>query len=305
MPDKAARKAEKYICCQCGNDLPLANFIKSSSSIFAGLGHLPICKSCIVREFKKYKIEYQSAQRAMQRLCMMFDIYFDAALFDKCPDDDNTVVGSYIRRTNLGQYKGRTFDTTIEEGFYFTGEKSRIDMAPPNKEKELAPIDPRLTEKWGEGLAKMDYSMLEDHYRYLKSANPNCDSNQEIFIIDLCFTKMQQMRAVRESRVDDYSKLTESYRKTFAQAGLKTVQDAGANNEDCWGVWQERIAQYTPEEYYRNKKLYRDFDGIGSYFERFVLRPLRNLMHGTQERDSEYCVLDDGDDHDDEFSDSE
>ena len=35
---------------------------------------------------------------------------------------------------------------------------------------------------------------------------------------------------------------------------------------------------------------YGDFDGIGEYFERFVKRPLRNLMMGGNERDKEYYV---------------
>ena len=242
----------------------------------------------------------------MQRICMMFDIYYDAALFNKCYDDDDTIVGNYMRQLNLGQYRGRTFDTSIEEGLFFTGEKSKT-VAPLVEvltEEDSEPIDPRLIAQWGAGLSKTDYEILDSHYKYLKSANPNCDSNQEIFITDLCYTKMQQMRAVRENRTSDYNTMTESYRKTFMQAGLKTTQDMSASNEDCWGVWQERIAQYTPEEYYRNKKLYRDFDGIGDYFERFVLRPLRNLMHGTQDRDPEYCVKD-ADENDIEYTDSE
>ena len=113
------------------------------------------------------------------------------------------------------------------------------------------------------------------------------------------------MRAVRESRVDDYNKLTESYRKTFTQAGLKTVQENTVNDDDCWGVWQARIAKYTPEEYYKNKKLYKDFDGLQDYIERFVLRPLRNLMFGTQDRDKEYYVHEESEDVDDSYADSE
>ena len=44
------------------------------------------------------------------------------------------------------------------------------------------------------------------------------------------------------------------------------------------------------KEYYKDKSLYKDFDGLGDYFERFVKRPLRNLMTGSTDRDFEYCV---------------
>lgn len=297
--------ATKYTCCQCGENLALNRFFKSNSELYAGIGHLPTCKDCLVREYKRYRIEYQNAHRAMQRLCMMCDIYYDAALFDKCYDDDDTIVGNYIKRTNIRQYKGRTFDTTIHEsGLYFTGEQSN-DVPDEAGEGQETPIDPRLIEKWGAGLTQMDYDLLENHYRQIKSSNPKCDNNQELFIFDLCYTKMQQMKAIRENRVDDYNKMTELYRKTFSQAGLKTVQETSSNNEDCWGIWQARIAQYTPEEYYKNKKLYKDFDGIGDYMERFILRPLRNLMFGTQDRDPEFCVHDDTEENDDVDSDTE
>ena len=39
------------------------------------------------------------------------------------------------------------------------------------------------------------------------------------------------------------------------------------------------------------KTLYKDFDGIGDYFKRYVLRPLRNLQLGTTERDKEFIAL--------------
>ena len=100
------------------------------------------------------------------------------------------------------------------------------------------------------------------------------------------------MKAVREGRVDDYNKLTESYRKTFTQAGLKTVKDTNTIEEFTVGVTAETIEKYTPAEYYKNKSLYKDHDNIGDYINRFLLRPLRNLMQGTKDRDVEFFVKD-------------
>lgn len=295
--------SEKYQCCECGRELSTARFYKSNSSIFTGIGHMTICKECFVREFKKYKILYMNQKQAMQRLCMAFDIYFSDELFDATTGkDDDSLIGNYMKKLGLGQYKDRTFDSTIDEGFFFSGEKSKFSIEKKENETNGEPIDPKLVQKWGEGLSSVvDYNILEDHYKYLKSSNPNCDSNQEIFITDLCYTKMQQMKAVREGRVDDYNKLTESYRKTFSQAGLKTVRDPSALDEFTVGVGIETIEKYTPAEYYKNKKLFKDYDGIGDYFARHILRPLRNMQYGTDDRDEEYYVKDEGDY--DEYSD--
>jgi hypothetical protein len=100
------------------------------------------------------------------------------------------------------------------------------------------------------------------------------------------------VKALKDGDSDKYVKLTEQYSKTFTKAGLKTIQETDKNSDDCWGLFMEQISQYTPEEYYKDKKLYEDFDGIGKMFERFVLRPLKNLLCKTNERDHEFNVED-------------
>lgn len=227
---------------------------------------------------------------------MAFDLYYNDSIFDTCNDGTSAMLGNYIKRLNMKQNKGKTFTTTLDEGFEFnktsTTKKKNVSETQEPDEPEVDEIDPADIEKWGIGFDNVDYDILNSHYRLLKTANPNCDSNQEIFITDLCYTKMQQMKAVREGRVDDYNKLTDSYRKSFTQAGLKTVRDSSINEEFTIGVNAETIEKYTPAEYYKNKELYHDFDNIGDYINRFLLRPLRNLMHGTKDRDYEYFVKD-------------
>lgn len=225
----------------------------------------------------------------MQRLCMAFDIYFNDDIYETCDPSDDKFVGKYLAQLNKKQSKGKTFDNTIEEGFYFSA-SCKIDL---DEEEEEEVIDPKLIVKWGKGLNPIDYETLESHYKYLKAANPRSDnSNQEIFIKNLCYSHMQLMKAVREDRVDDYNKLTETYRKSFTQAGLKAVADTNEIADFAIGVTAETIEQYTPTEYYKNKKLFADFDGLGEYFQRFVLRPLKKLQHGIIEADSEFFVGD-------------
>lgn len=303
-------KDSKCVCCSCGEPLALTKFYKSNSVFYAD-GHLPICKECFSSKFGHFAAEYHSNKMAMQRMCMTFDIYFNEAAFDSCDTDDSTVLGNYFRKLNLSQHKGKTFEDSIKEGFDLSGDRKPIketqevvNVDSDDEENENADmIDPADIEKWGAGLEPTDYTILNSHYRLLSSSNPQCDGNAEIFIIDLCYTKMQQMKAVRESRVDDYKKLTESYIKSFTQAGLKTVKDTNAMEDFTIGVNAETIEKYTPAEYYKNRSLYKDHDNIGDYIERFLLRPLRNLMRGTKDRDVEFFVKDE--EENDGFTDDE
>lgn len=303
-------KDSKCVCCSCGEPLALTKFYKSNSVFYAD-GHLPICKECFSSKFGHFATEYHSNKMAMQRMCMTFDIYFNEVEFDSCDTDDSTVIGKYFRKLNLSQHKGKTFENSIQEGFDLSGDRKPVKetqtvVNDDNDEEEKENADmvaPEDIEKWGAGLEPTDYTILNSHYRLLSNSNPQCDGNAEIFIIDLCYTKMQQMKAVRESRVDDYKKLTESYIKSFAQAGLKTVKDTNAMEDFTIGVNAETIEKYTPAEYYKNRSLYRDHDNIGDYITRFLLRPLRNLMQGTKDRDAEFFVKDE--EENDGFTDDE
>ena len=293
------------VCCQCGRTLSDSRFYKSYSSLYIN-GHLPICKDCFNQDVK-IKMEdpdYKSSKKAMQRMCMAFDIYFDEDIFDGCDVEDNiyTVVGNYMKRLNIVQCQGKTYEDTIKSGGMLSGDrkvkhKKRVAVVDEyGYEDEEAKVKPKDIERWGAGFEPEDYEELNSHYKYLKTANPNCDSNQEIFITDLCYIKMQQMKAVRNGEVDNFNKLTESYRKSFTQAGLQVVKDTNTKEDLTLGEMAEMIEKYTPAEYYKDKELYKDFDHIGDYFKRFMLRPLRNLMFGTNERDYEYFVKEEDDD---------
>jgi hypothetical protein len=221
---------------------------------------------------------------------MAFDIYFSEGAFKACDTEDDKFLGKYFRTFNTKSLQGNTFDTNIEEGMRFS---TNINLK-ERTEKGEKEVDQDLAAKWGAGFKQEDYETMEDHYNFLKAANPRSDNNnQEIFIYDLCYIKMQQMKALKSGDIDSFNKLTEQYRKTFTQAGLKTVADSQEADEFTLGVTIETIEKFTPAEYYKNKSLFADFDSLGEYITRFLLRPLRNLQLGEDKRDVEFHVKSD------------
>lgn len=294
---------ELCTCYRCGKShLAESQFFKCNNGMYAHFGHLPICKTCFEEQYNSYVGLYKSKKKAMQRMCMAYDLYYNDDIFSSCDAEQDAFVGKYVRKLNMAQYKGKTFDTSVSEGILLFEDELK-NKKKSGTDKEEVEIDPKDIEKWGSGFEPADYAILNSHYRQLSASNPQGESNAEIFIIDLCYTKMQQMKAVREGRVDDYNKLTESYRKSFTQAGLKTVKDTNAIEDFTIGVNAETIEKYTPAEYYKNKQLFKDSDNVGDYILRFLLRPLRNLMTGSKERDSEFFVKDE--EENDGFTDDE
>lgn len=274
--------------------------------MYAATGYLPICKKCLLELFDKYTEKYNDSQKALQRICMAFDLYYSDALFESCMNVNGSILGSHIRMLNMQQHKGKTFDTAIDEGFEVTSNnnistdnsKKKVETKTEETEETNSNVSKKDIKKWGTDFEDADYQILNSHYEQLKNANPNCDSNQEVFIIDLCYINMQKMKSLRNGDIDSYNKLTESYRKSFKQAGLKTEEEAQNNADACWGLMVKDVGQYTVEEYYRDKQLYKDMDGLGEYYERYVARPIFNTKFGTQERDSEYYVHEEDEDDD-------
>ena len=81
--------------------------------------------------------------------------------------------------------------------------------------------------------------------------------------------------------------------KEYINAATTELEDRKQKKEDSvkldpLGVWISDIEKYTPAEYYKDKDLYRDADGIGGYASRFIFRPLKNLLTGSKELDKEF-----------------
>lgn len=302
------KKSEKRVCCTCGDSLIVSKYYKSNSDFYID-SMLPICKDCFSHKFGQYARVFKSNKMAMQRMCIAFDIYFNEDLFDKCDTNDETVIGNYFRQLNMAQHHGKTFDDSINEGaFNLSGDRKKVkgkrvaivdEYDNVQEETPEEKINPKDLEKWGLGFDLMDYEILNSHYKFLKNSNPNCDSNQEIFITTLCYTYMKQMKSLREGDVKTYKDMSELYLRTFKEAGLKTVKDSSESENFITGVSIATIEKYTPSEYYKDKQLYKDYDGIGGIIKRFFTRPLKNLQFGTNEPDPEYSIVD-GDDDDDE-----
>lgn len=289
---------KKYMCTCCGKKFTTQknNFSKSASPLYqANDGYLNICNSCRDNYYYRLVDLYNGNQaHAIRHFCQQFDIIFheDALTASRQISSDRSRISHYQAKKNLGQ-TARVGSTYIDGMKY--DYQNKLDDVIESREQaksEDSTITASAVDRWGVGFTELDYKLMDDHYKMLKRQNPNCDANQEIFIKSLCSLSMLQTKALKSGDSKEYTSLVEQYAKTFKQAGLKTIQETDKNADDCWGIFMEQISQYTPEEYYKDKKLYEDFDGIGKMFERFVLRPLKNLMCKTNERDPEFNVED-------------
>ena len=287
-----------YRCCTCGKKYTKqsGNFSYSQSPLYKGNNSfLPICNNCLENLVEQYTELLGSQNEAIKRVCLHWDIYFSDSILNstKKIDVNRSRIKCYVKNCNLFQNAGKTFDTYLKE--INEGIIQNVEQIDEMKAEGQTGITKAMFERWGQ-VSTEDIIALEDHYKMLKKQNPNCDNNQEIFIKDLCYTKLLQLKSFKDGNSGDFEKYTKLYRDTFKQAGLKTVQEDDGSSEKPLGVNASIISQYTPEEFYKGKQLYKDFDGLGEYFERHILRPLINLEYNDNKRDPEYNVGDNDED---------
>nr|DAN96286.1 MAG TPA: hypothetical protein [Caudoviricetes sp.] len=296
-------KKHKYKCSCCGGGFTSQdrNFQKSNDVLFqANNGYLPWCKNCTDNYVAQMTAVFSyNEELAMRDFCQRAGWNYDenalvASMETYSGHRNRSRISHYAAKKNINCDGRKTYLDSLKHEY--TNDQNKVITSKEQiKEQELS-LSAASVDRWGAGLgSEVDYKNLDEHYRMLKKNNPNCDNNQEIFIKSLCNINMLALRALRNGDSDKYIKLTDQYSKTFTKAGLSAIQETDNSANEPLGVTLATISQYTPEEYYKDKELYKDFDKIGDYFDRFVKRPIRNLMSGTTDRDPEYFVKDEDD----------
>lgn len=291
----------KCSCCGKGFISQKQNFQKTNSPLFqSNDGYLPWCKECT----DKYMILLtgfysNNEEHAIEHFCQQVDWVYDIEPL-KCAREissDRSRISHYAAKKNLNVDGRKTYFDTLKHEY--VQKQGNIITSREQAKSEESTITASAVDRWGVGFTEKDYKNLDEHYRMLKKNNPNADNNQEIFIKSLCNLNMLMVRALQGGDSKEYTNLVEQYSKTFKQAGLRTIEEKDASNDETFCMTLGFISEYTPEEFYLNKELYSDNDNIGEYIERHITRPMINLETGSNVRDKEFFVPD-GDEYDEE-----
>ncbi len=296
-------KKHKFKCSACGKGFTTqnGNFQKSNDVLFqCNNGYLPWCKDCTDLYMNQMTALYSNNEEiAIQDFCQRAGWNYDlnaltASMETYSGHRSRSRISHYAAKKNLNCGGRKTFIDTLK--FNYEQKQKEVITSRDQAKSDDSTITASAVDRWGIGFTEADYKNLDEHYRMLKKNNPNADNNQEIFIKSLCNLNMLMVKALKDGDSDKYVKLTEQYAKTFKQAGLRTVEEKDNSINECLGVTLATISQYTPEEFYKDKSLYEDYDELGEYMDRHICRPMENIMTGSDIRDKEFFVPENGDD---------
>lgn len=276
---------EFYYCTMqlengCSNKKGVLNksdFYVSTNPIFFRNGRMHICKACI-KEFC-YVDGIFSIER-FKNILMILDLPFLIKEFESSLADKGETVGVYIKNLYLN-HKGKiSVDSDRESGL--SSEYDDINNFEITKE---------MMRVWGRGKPSEDYEWLEETYEeWTTKYKSDTLSEQKTFRF-LTLKELEIMKGREDGKNVD--KQEETYRKFMSDANV-VPRDATASmdseKQNVFGLWIKEVEKYSPAEYFEDKSIYDDFDDIKDYLNRFVYRPLKNLLTGSREFDVEYNV---------------
>ena len=165
---------QKFICFKCGNAYSRRKgyFPVSHSSMYRGVGYLPICSECIDKMYDYYRTELGDDRAAMRRMCMKLDLYWNDSIFDMVERTAGvqSYVRNYIGKTNIVRYIDKTFDDTLREeseNERQSAEYYPISSSFENSSKEYPDesVEQSIIDFWGAGYPADMYAELERHYK--------------------------------------------------------------------------------------------------------------------------------------------
>lgn len=273
--DKRTKK-DKCICFYCGNEYVDTNFYNSNSEFYSNTGKIPYCKQCIEKFYQHYLDRYTNEgclapeKKAVQRLCMAFDIYYRDDVFASAMDKIKTSgmnispLSQYMKQIQLRQYnlKKESYENTITEA-----EQENFAMSSISDLSDEITVDKKTVDFFGSGFTDEDYNFLKREYDDWTARHEcNTKAQEEVFK-RICFKQLEILKATRKG--EDTKNLDATFQNLLDTAKLQPKQNSGdatAENQTLGTLidkWEnERPLPEIDEEL-------KDVDKIGLYIDTF------------------------------------
>lgn len=246
---------EKFYCTRCTRSFKAqkSNFPASQSPIFKeNNGYLPVCRHCIDEMYQHYKACLQDEKAAIRRICLKFDIYWNEKIYEMLnkTSTTNSRVLSYISRSNLQQFAGKTFDDTLDEESQVIVLPSESDELNESSTGDSIFISTEIVDFWGSGLAPKMYEELEKRYKYWCGEDDSkMDNGEKAVIRQICMLEVIIAQDAAQGKSIDRN--VNALNTLLGSANLKPVQKRDAAIDATiegtpFGVWIRKIEDTEP-----------------------------------------------------------
>lgn len=285
---------DKIRCLCCNKEYPIDKFSDSQSILYRSIAKLPYCQSCVVDIYNQYVQEFtnknykQPEQKAVQRICMAFDLFYNDKLYQKISKDfnkanDNSVkntslISCYFKNRNLAQYKddGTDYNASIFKEYDLIQDEERSMVIFHRTDEEKEQIINKASEFFGEGFSDEDYLFLQKEYEDWTSRHECQTKAQEEIFKDICFNRLRNLKALRNN--EDTKDISAAFDRMLSSGKLQPKQNHNETVSDSqtFGTLIDKWETTKPLPEIDSEL--QDVDKIGLYLDVFFRGHLAKMM---------------------------
>lgn len=277
----------EYQCSCCGG-ISKTKFYKSYSVLNKYRMMQAICKDCLIEIYKDLVNEYKSEDKALYRLCMLLDVYYDEKMVvtckEKSKESGKDLPLEYMPKLSLKQYANKSFIDSnkmeLNEKKIAGNEDVKKEEKSTKKNKKSV-VTPEMIQRWGDNLEENDYLFLEERFKMMCDTydNKNIANIWQYQEIALNYLQIQKLRALDDEKSTATAiKLMDSTSKMMNDCKMKSTQLDGSGDLDVNlpGIWAKRIQNEDPIP--QAEGVFADVDRIQELFDNQFVKPMRRVL---------------------------
>lgn len=272
---------------------PATEFYQATDTYIDKSGLMSVCKGCLTEIYDRIYLSEGSIEKTILRMCRSLNVRYDERAIDSMRKQlatmkENGKVPSGV----FGIYRQKLYAVQSSE----IGKRNEEDLGYQDvggikiviADSELETEEERITleelkDFWGDGFALEDYKFLEKRIAEWKRDYSCSNKAEELVIKELCFKEMELTKSRIEGgkTSDSVIKAIDSLLKTGGLAPAQSTASTG-KSYDTIGMMIKQIETTTPAEYYQDKELFKDFDGLEKYITNYIKRPIMNFIGASK-----------------------
>lgn len=295
-------------CRKCEKELPVKDFYEATDGKFIDSnGYMSVCKNCINLLYADIYNDTNSIEKSLHKLCISLNIRYYGEAVEATKSHINTMVEKGKSVTAVfGIYKmkliatQKSMDKSNAEPMPYE-DVGTVYLAKEENIKDIV-IPQELITFWGNNINADDIQYLEKEYANFKQTH-RADSYAEVTLLkEVCYLllKIKKMRE-NDDNTKDELKLLQDLMKSLAISPNAVPASAagGSKGMDTFGLWIQDIEKEEPAQWLKSDPrgdMYRDVGNVDEYFQKYIVRPLKNFILSSKDfnvDDEEYKEDDD------------
>lgn len=202
--------------------------------------------------------------------------------------------GEYMRMLGAPQNRNKTYlDSEFTKDYEYYSIKSDVkdftDSVIKGRDGYSTEDLAILKKRWGD-FSEEDYEFLEDYYREYTKSYDSDTPVQDMLYKNIAKIHLQAGKELSDGNVKSYKDLMQLSSKLHTDGNIKPLQNKGANADmgvSTYGLWIKEIENEEPCEYFEDRPTYEDFDEYKKYWEKWFVRPFKNIFGVSRDFDVE------------------